>query len=201
MGGEIGERLPRPISDEDQRRGITEVVGAYRGLEADLAVVDDLSRLHKCPDDASFPPVLAIVARGLPVITSASWDLAQGDPGRVPKESILRHRPLAMETKFIFEHNEHFAARSGILLNVLKSLSEKPENTWKVVKQTAQDEQSLLDLARGTGPPTGERAKAKGYSVVSITKVDSLRSWVQQNRRIYNVSGAKAWSLTQTGLA
>ena len=99
VGAGVGERLPHPVSEE--RRGLTEIIGGCRGQEADLAVVDDLSRLHDCPDDTSrtLHQVLAIVARGLPVITSASWNLARGDPEGVPKESIIRHRPLAMETE------------------------------------------------------------------------------------------------------
>ena len=105
--GGYGEHVPRPVSEE--RIGLEEAIGGRRGLEADLAVVDDLSRLHDCPDDASFPQVLAIVARGLPVITSASWKLALGDPESVPKESVLRHRPLAMERKFRFNFSVQFS--------------------------------------------------------------------------------------------
>ena len=173
--------MPHPVSEE--RRGLTEVTGLRRGLEADLAVVDDLSRLHKCPDDASFPPVLAIVARGLPVITSASWDLARGDPECVPKESVIRHRPLAMETKCIFECSELFAARSKNLFNLLTSLSKLENSTWKVRRSTASCEAS---------------GKEKGYEIVKVTNVDELRLWVQQHRRIYNALGKKSWSLTHT---
>ena len=64
-------------------------------MNADLVVVDDLSRLFECADDDTVIQALGIVARGVPVITSASWLLAQGDPELVPPASVIRHAPLA----------------------------------------------------------------------------------------------------------
>ena len=72
--GEIGESLPHPVPEEkaavgaDGKVGLKEVTGRKRSLRADLAVLDDLSRLHECPDEATVSQVLAIVARGLPVV-------------------------------------------------------------------------------------------------------------------------------------
>ena len=97
--GEIGERLPHPISES--LKGVQELTGRKRTWSAHLVVVDDLTRLQTCPDEATVSHVLAIVGLGLPVVTSASWSLALGDPTKVPKESVIRHRPLA-EKKFVF---------------------------------------------------------------------------------------------------
>ena len=182
--------MPHPVSEERAREGLTEVTGGCRGQEADLAVVDDLSRLVDCPDDTStggrtLHQVLAIVARGLPVITSASWNLARGDPGRVPKESIIRHRPLAMEAKCIFECGELFVARARPVFNLLTTLSNIPNSTWKVRLSTASAEGRRND-------------SDKGYEIVKVADVGDLRLWVQQHRRIYNTLGMKAWTLTQT---
>ena len=48
--GEVGATLPRPVSEGTR---LKEVTGRTRCLKADLAVVDDLSRLHECPEDSS----------------------------------------------------------------------------------------------------------------------------------------------------
>ena len=63
--------MPHKIADG--QAGLSEVCGGSRGLYADLAVVDDLSRLVDCSDDATVNQVLSIAGRGVPVITRASW--------------------------------------------------------------------------------------------------------------------------------
>ena len=40
-------------------------------------------------------------------------------------------------------------------------------------------------------------ATPKGYEILDLTEVDVLRLWVQKHRRIQNVLGVKALSLTQ----
>jgi len=151
-------------------------------LHADLAVVDDLGRLFDCPDDATVNQVLGIVGRGVPVITRTSWLLARGDPEHIPNESVIRHVPPVTKMKVVFEYNDHFQARAGILLDSLKALSKLPQSKWKV--------RSSSELAVGDSR----------YSIVSLHAcggVDALRSWVGEHRRIVNASGSKAWSLTQ----
>jgi len=175
---EIGESLPLPVSED---KGLKEVTGRKRTLLADLAVVDDLSRLHDCPDDGNVVQALAIVGRGLPVVTSASWSLARGDPERVPKESVIRHRPLAMETKCVFLYDAHFQARSWNLLDTLTELSKIPGSKWKV-RSSAVGEAKESD---------------KGHEIVKLTGVDVVRSWIQKSRRIHNVSGSRARTLTE----
>ena len=67
-----------------------------------------------------------------PIVTSASWALAQGDPARVPKESIIRHRPLAQEQRAIFEYDVQFAAMEGNLVRALQALASLPHSKWSV---------------------------------------------------------------------
>ena len=156
--------------------------GTNRCLRADLAVVDDLSRLFDCPDEATINHVLGIVGRGLPVITHASWALARGDPARVPKESVIRHVSLIENTKIVFVHDDHFQARAWNLLSNLKELSKLPSSKWKVRSSSAS--------------AVGER----GHAIVTLSAsggVDTLRSWIRDHRRIVNAPGSKAWSLTQ----
>ena len=108
--GEIRESLPCPIAEGQPGR--EEVRGRKRSLHTDLAVVDDLDRLFTCADGATLNQVLCISGRGVPVITRASWMVAGGDPDYVPKESLIRHAPLAQSTKVVFEYDTHFEARS-----------------------------------------------------------------------------------------
>ena len=145
-------------------------------------MVDDLSRLQDCPDEASVHQVLAIVARGLPVITSASWSLARGDPECVPAESVIRHRPLAMEKKCVFEYDKHLKARSSNLVKTLMAISEIEDTKWEV---------RLSDGGVAN-------ANDKGYEFVNLHGVDVVRSWIQKHRRIDNVLGSKAWTLTHS---
>jgi hypothetical protein len=178
--GEIGESLPHPIAEGQPRR--EEVFGKNRSLHTDLAVVDDLSRLFDCADDATLNQVLGIMGRGVPVITRASWMLARGDPEYVPKESVIRHVSLAQRTKVVFAYDDHFQARSGMLLDSLKALSKLPHSKWKVRRSVAS--------------AVGE----SGYAVVKLNAsegVDGVRSWIREQRRIVNAVGSKAWSLTQ----
>ena len=175
LGG-LGASLPHPVA-----MGCSEVCGRKRGLNADLAVVDDLSRLLECADDDTVIQALAIVARGVPVITSASWLLAQGDPGLVPPASVIRHAPLAATKKCIFLYNDHFRARCSNLLSTIVSLSALPNSKWKVRQESA----------------VGDSIVASGCLCVKLSGFDVVRSLVLEHRRICNVLGSKAWSLTQ----
>ena len=181
--GEVGESLPHPVAET--QAGLKEASGRKRSLHADLAVVDDLGRLLDCPDDATVGHVLAIAARGLPVITRAAWVLAEGDPGRVPRASVLRHRPLAAEMKVVFKYDVHFQARAWQVLKTLEALSSPNlhYSKWKI-------------RSPAVGGPISADAD-KGYEVVELIDLGDVRSWLQRHRRIRNVMGSKAWSLTQ----
>ena len=141
-------------------------------------VVDDLTRLHTCPDEATVSQVLAIVGLGLPVVTSTSWSLALGDPIKVPKESVVRHRPLAMEAKFEFRFEEVFPARSPHLFATLSMLSQRPGTKWKLL-------------------PTSARAAGHDFIHLGKEGVSAVRSFLQRQQRIYNLMGSKVWTSTE----
>ena len=100
------------------------------------------------------PHILAIVARGLPVVTLASWRLAQGDPALVPPQSIIRHRPLAMTTKHVWEYDALFQARESNLAHVIGELCAMAKSNW---------------LLRGPGV-----AKGKGSGAHKLVQVIGL---------------------------
>ena len=173
-----GGKLPHPIADGQP--GLQEVVGRQRCREVDLAVVDDLSRLCDCLDSPSLLHVIGIIGRGVPVITAASWVLAKGDLSLVPKESVVRHQPLVVKKKVVFEYDSHFKSREDYLLAGLVWLSKQSNATIKV--------RSSSDSA------VGER----GYEVVKLLGsqgLEILRLWICKQRRIVNSSGSKAWTL------
>ena len=177
--GDFAEKLPQSAIGDEQP-GIAEVTGNLRCHHTELVVLDDLSRLCVCDDVGSLHHALAICAMGLPVVTRTSWTLAQGRVAHVPKESVLRHVPLLTKIKIVFEYDEHFKARYGLLVDGLVLLSRKEGSRWKARKSS--------DSA------VGER----GYEVISLVAsagADTLRSWVLKQRRIVNTTGAKAWSL------
>jgi hypothetical protein len=187
--GDIGQGLPHPIADG--QAGLEEVRGGNRCFQADLAVVDDLSRVVDCSDDATVNQLLSIVGRGVPVITRASWFLASGDIERVPKESVLRHVRLVERTKVLFEYDDYFQARAGNIVNTLRALSRLQNSKWKVRKDlnksSAVGESGISVAVDGRSSVVSLRAHGGG---------DVLRSWVGENRRIVNSLGSKAWSMT-----
>lgn len=178
--GNIGESLPHPISSS--KPAIREISGRTRGLHADLVVVDDLGRLWDFADDATVNQMVCVVGRGVPVITRACWALARGDPDCVPKESVIRYVPLAESKKVVFVYDAHFQARSRLLLDSLQALSKLPKSKWKV-----------------RSSPVSAIGDTEGANVAlrASDGVDVLRSWIAAHRRIVNVSGPKAWSMTQ----
>ena len=180
--GDVGARLPHGVVDDGLERR-TEAVGRDRCLLADLVVVDDLGRLGDCTGETDVCHMLAVVARGLPVVTAAAWKLARGDPDRIPAESVIRHRPLAMEQKVKFEVDVHFRARSGNVVRMLTALCKLRGSKWRI--------------ADASSPGV---AVEKGCEVVKITEVRAIRSWVKASRRIRNALGAKAWSLSGESL-
>ena len=125
--GNVGETLPNPVAEG---KG-TEVECPRKCLHADLVVVEDLARLHDYSESANVKNMLAIVARGLPVVTLASWGLAEGDPALVPPQSIIRHRPLAMGTNHVWEYDAMLQAREANLAYVIGELcKEAPPCNW-----------------------------------------------------------------------
>ena len=147
--------------------------------------MEDLARLHDYSASASVSHILAIVARGLPVVTLASWRLAQGDPALVPPQSIIRHRPLAMETKHVWEYDAMFQAREANLAYVIGELcKEAPLGNW---------------IWRGPGAAKAGVGSGKGssaHTLVQVIGVDAVRTWIQEHRRIENRVGSKTWGLT-----
>ena len=113
--GNVGEMLPHPVS---QGKG-TELTGRSKCLQADLVVVEDLARLHDYSESANVKNMFAIEARGLPVVTLASWRLVEGDPALVAPQSIIRHRPLVMETKRVWQYDDVFQAQNGALAHMV----------------------------------------------------------------------------------
>ena len=143
--GNVGETLPNPVAE---KKG-TEAEGPRKCLHADLVVVEDPARLHDYSESANVKNMFAIVARGLPVVTLASWRLAEGDPALVPPQSIMRHRPWAMETYHVWGYDAMFQARDANLAYVIGELcKEAPRGNW---------------LWRGPGAAKGGGRQRKGF--------------------------------------
>lgn len=104
---------------------IEELKGPKRCWRAQLVVVKDLSYIYDCEDERMLAHVLAISALGVPAVTLTSWNLAEGDPNKVPAESVIRHRPLAMEHKVTFQYSARFHAVSPNVGDILKEICAK----------------------------------------------------------------------------
>ena len=170
--------MPKPVSGGSLHR--REVVGRERGLLADLVVVDDLSRLNDCPEEADICQMLAIVGRGLPIVTAVAWNLAMGDPESIPKESVTRHRPLAIEKQITFQYDVHFNVRHRNVVRMLSQLQGLPGCKWQIAKS-----------ADGDGSAEGRGVREKGREVVEMNGLGAVRSWIKAGRRIRNALGAK----------
>ena len=140
--------------------------------------------------------VLVLVGRGVPVVTSASWCLALGDPNAVPAESVIRHRPLAMEKQMKFVYNRHFAARKGLIVSALEKLAGLTGSKWKVAPAT-RSAQVGAGAAAAVGAGAAAAVGANYLFLDEIHGVDRLRSWIQANRKICNVVGSRVWTTTE----
>ena len=176
--GEFAQKLPQSAIGDGQP-GIGEVTGNHRCHHADLVVLDDLTRICTCADDGMLHYTLAISALGLPVISRSSWMVAQGRIVKVPAANVLRHKPLLGTLKVVFVYDVIFLSRHGVLVDGLKMLSRKEKSFWKVRKSS--------DSAMG------ERG-CEIVSLVAVGGVDTLRTWILEQRQIVNTIGAKAWS-------
>ena len=107
------------------------VEGRGRTLKADLVVVDGLARLYDCDED-TLCHVLGVFGRGVHVVTLASWSLASRTPSKNPSTSIIRHRPLALETRATFFASSIFQARESAMVNILQELTELQGSKWQL---------------------------------------------------------------------
>ena len=173
----IGAKSPVVIAGGRAR----EETGKLRFMTADLAVVENLELLCSCSlDDSLLHHVLAIVGRGLPVVTKATWLRAQGDPGKIPEGSVVFHRPLAMITTHTFAYTDHFRARAANVVETLRSLAALPKCKWVVEPLTDDRPLAMINA-----------------NLIQLTDEDCLRTYINRHRSIANVCGPKAWTVDE----
>ena len=125
-------------------------------------------------DDVMLAAVLDVTARGIPAVTLASWTLASGNPKLVPPQSVLRHRPLPMKTKWMSEYSIHFKARSQSVICALHEFVKLAGSTWHMRQRADQPS-----------------ARPKGVASVSFHGTDDVRVCMEEHRRILNLIGAR----------
>ena len=139
--------------------------------------------------------MLAIVGRGLPVVTKATWFLAQGDPAKIPEGSVVFHRPLAMITAS-FAYTDDFRARAGNVMETLTSLAAVPKCRW-VVKPWKEDPAEGCAAVAPSLAAVGASATRVRADVIHLTDHECVRTWIKQHRSIANVVGPKAWTVDE----
>ena len=178
LGDSPSAPLPFPISQNNAAK-VAEICGRHRSRKADLIVIDDLGRLFDCPDFSSVNQVFAIVARGLPVITNETWELARGRVHNIPRESVTRHVSLATTTKFIFEYEADFNSRFELMLQTIQECAKMDGCKW-IVRQLPKKKKAVEAALAPTG-----------FTVIKLVDTKTVRSWILSNRRIVNTCGSK----------
>ena len=143
--------------------------------------------------------MLAIVGRGLPVVTKATWFLAQGDPAKIPEGSVVFHRPLAMITAHSFAYTAHFRARAGNVVETLKTLAALPKCRW-VVKPWKEDPAEGCAAVAPRLAAVGASATRVRADVIHLTDHDCVRTWIRQHRSIATSSMGDALRATHEAL-
>ena len=115
-------------------------------MHADLVITETLWKLSCAQtlsgDKSLLVDLIYMMATCKPLVTAATWALADGQPDKVPVTDIIRHRPVQVNCEFSFE----FAGKNPDVVAALKKCAGLPAGTWKV-KQTAAGVNTLLELA------------------------------------------------------
>ena len=119
---------------------------AWTGLHADVVITEkllDLSCAQTLSGDKSLlVDLIYMMATCKPLVTAATWALADGQPDKVPAADIIRHMPVRVNCEFSFA----FAHKNWVVVAALQKCAGLPAGTWKV-KQTAAGVNTLLELA------------------------------------------------------
>ena len=90
-----------------------------------------------------------------------------------------------MVEKFRFRHSIQFRAKHPTAYDTLQKLAGILGSKWTV---------GLFDAAR---PAVGDPAAVGAANVVQVTGEDDVRRFLCTHRRVYNVTGSRAWTLSE----
>ena len=120
--------------------------GSKKCLHADLVITDALWKLSCAQtlsgDKSLLVDLIYMMATCKPLVTAATWALADGQSDKVPATNIVRHKPVQVSCEFSFD----FAHKYWDVVAALQKCAGLPAGTWKV-KQTAAGVNTLLELA------------------------------------------------------
>ena len=127
--------------------------GIRKCLKADLVITGQVNSLFSAQtlsgNDKLIIDLIYMVATRKPLITAASWALAEGQPAKVPPEAIIRH----LEPTGACEYSEAFAATHYSVAEALArcaKLADELGSRWrprKTTKKTAAVVNTLQELA------------------------------------------------------
>jgi hypothetical protein len=150
----------------------TEVVtGAKRCHQAQMVVVDEMSTLHACDDDDMLTHLLYIAGLGKPVVTEASWLLAERTPRALNRRSVVHHVSLALSVQRIFRCTAAFTSNFPGAFRALKVCAALDDSKWKLMS------------------PGQPLAAASRKLVTEVDGVAPLATWLQKETRIVNSLG------------
>lgn len=150
-------------------------VGARRCRQAQMVVVDEMSSLHACADAAMLTHLIYIAGLGRPVVTEASWELAERRPSTLQSCSVVHHVPLALTVQRWFCCTAAFKQNFPGVVLALKACVELNKSKWKFTEP---------------GQPLAANLRSQ---VTQVDAVAPLATWLQNERRIANTLGPKVF--------
>ena len=112
-------------------------------LHADAVVVDSLDRLEVptagCSEQDDVVHMAYIFGLGRPVILAASWEVADGDPEKVPAAEIIRFASAAKLSKAQVCFSAGFVASYRALTNAINTCTQATGSLWRIVEASEAD--------------------------------------------------------------
>ena len=96
---------------------------------------------------------------------------------------------LSTLRKHVWHYDARLQAQSSTLASIMEGLGKMRGSKW-VVRKVPES---------GGEPPAavGPAAVGANPAIIRVTGMDTVRAWIEQNRRIVNNAGAKVWTLAQ----
>ena len=161
-----------PESARANADGYKVLLGAHCCRAAHLVIVDSWECFHQPVADADFMThALYIIALGVPVTTTTSWQHVGGRAEALHFKDVVHHLPLIRRRPIEFKIDRSFKVKFPELLAAFKDCVAQESSQWTIVKHFSS-------------PPP------KKTQQMTISDAVNMWQWLQGARAVANQRGA-----------
>ena len=170
------------------------VTGADKCATADLVVVKDLETLYGSAgdgaDDDWFRDRIYIYGLGKPVTTESSWEIAERDPKKLAKGSVVHHLAASSTRDASISYTTWFELHHAQMFAALKRCSKltNPMSKWTVSKRSKRKD-AKLGLPLATTRITVDDSSFDDLEAL-LTEIRLTRNTLGQ--KVFTASGGRA---------